>query len=210
MKTETLDITDFNNIEISNTFDFDIIQSGSFSVNLTADEGLFKNLKAVNDAGTLKVSHSKHIGWKFRLNRPSVKITMPVLNGLRLTGAVFGKVNGFSSHEDFKLKMTGASRITIEMDAGNTEFHIRGACGITAKGSAESSVIDVNGACELNMKDFEVQNAAIKLNGTSKCTIKVDGRLDVRLAGISYLYWIGDPVMGEIRTSGLAVMSKAS
>jgi len=210
MKTETLNIADYNNIEISNTYDFEIIQSGSFGVSLTADEGLFRNLKAVNDAGTLKVTHSKHIGWKFRLKRPSVKITLPVLNGLKLTGAVSGKVVGFSSGEDFKLKMTGASRITVEMDAGATEFHIRGACQLVARGSAESSVIDVNGACELDMKDFAVQNAAIKLNGTSKCTIKVDGRLDVRLSGISYLYWIGDPVMGEIRTSGLAALSKVS
>lgn len=210
MKTETLDITDFHNIEISNTFDFEIVQSDSFSVILTADEGLFRNLKVVNDAGTLRVAHSKHIGWKFRLKRPSAKITLPVLNGLRLTGAVSGKVNGFSSNEDFKLKMTGASRIAIEMDAGTTEFYIRGACVVAAKGTAESSVIDVNGACELDMKDFAVQNAAIKLNGTSKCTIKVDGRLDVRLSGISYLYWIGAPVMGEIRTSGLAVLSKVS
>jgi hypothetical protein len=210
MKTEALNIADFHDIEISNTYDFEIVRSSSFSVSLTADEGLFKNLKAVNEAGTLKVTHSKHIGWKFRLKRPSVKITLPVLNGLRLTGAVTGTVSGFSSTEEFKLKMTGASRIAIEMDAGTTEFHIRGACEVTARGSAESSVIDVNGACELDMKDFTVQNAAINLNGTSKCTIKVDGRLDVRLSGISYLYWIGDPVMGEIRTSGLAVLSKVS
>ena len=210
MKTEILDIADFNNIEISNTYNFEIAQSSSFSVSLTADEGLFKNLKAVNDAGTLKVTHSKHVGWKFRLKRPSVKITLPVLNDLRLTGAVAGTVSGFSSREDFKLKISGASQINTDLNAGNTEFHVRGACGLTVKGSAESAVIDVNGACELDMKDFAVQNAAIKLNGTSKCTIKVDGRLDVRLAGISYLYWIGDPVMGEIRTSGLAEMSKLS
>jgi hypothetical protein len=210
MKTETLNIADFNNIEISNTYDFEIVQSGSFSVILTAEEGLFKNLKTVNDAGTLKVTHSKHIGWKFRLKRPSVKITLPVLNDLRLTGAVLGTARGFSSKEDFKLKMTGASRINADLNAGNTEFHVRGACGVTVKGSAESAVIDVNGACELDMKDFAVKNAAIKLNGTTRCTIKVDGRLDVRLAGISYLYWIGDPAMGEIRTSGLAEMSKLS
>ena len=195
MKTETLDISDFNNVEISNTYDFEIVQSGSFSISLTADEGLFKNLKVANEAGTLKVTHSKHIGWKFRLKRPAVKITMPVLNDLRLTGAVTGKVSGFSSAEDFRLKMTGASRIATDIRAGNTEFYIRGACGVEATGSAESSIIDVNGACQLDMKDFTVHNAAIKLNGTSHCTIRVDGRIDVRLAGVSFLNWIGDPAM---------------
>ena len=73
MKTETLNINDFNNIEISNTYDFEIEQSSSFGVVLSADEGLFRNLKAVNDAGTLKVTHSKHIGWKFRLKRPKLR-----------------------------------------------------------------------------------------------------------------------------------------
>jgi hypothetical protein len=208
MKTETLDIKDFNCVEVSNTYEFEIVKADSFGISLTADEGLFKNLKVTNDGGILKVTHSKHIGWKFRLSRPSVKIAMPVINGLRVTGAVTGYISGFDSREDFRLEMNGASRVTADMTAGNMQFHIRGACGVEARGSAESLVIDVNGACELDMKDFTAHNAAIRLNGTSKCTIKVDGRLDARLAGVSFLNWIGDPDMGEIRASGLSLMKK--
>lgn len=210
MKTEELDYRDFNRVEVTTTFDFRIVQSSSFGVSVEAEEGMFKNIKINVDGDTLKVTHSRHLGWRFRFSRPSVRISMPVIKGLRLTGAVEGSVKGFQSSEDFKLDMDGASKVTTHISAGNTEFHIRGACFVKVKGTAESTVIDVNGANHLDMEDFAVNNAAIRLNGASNCTIQVNGRLDVRLAGVSNLNLMGAPTIGDIRTSGLAKINNIS
>jgi hypothetical protein len=208
MKKEDFELKDFTKVDIGSTFDFEIVRSDSYGVTVDADEGLFKNLHIECDGEKLKAYHSKHIGWVFRLSRPRIKILMPVINELKLYGAVLGKVEGFKSAEDFKLIMDGACKVDMAMDANKCEFRLRGACTIEAKGKAESLTVDVNGACHLDLDDFAVENAAIRLNGASNCKARVNGRLDARLAGVSNLDLVGEPTIGDIRTTGLAKINK--
>ena len=56
-------------------------------------------------------------------------------------------------------------------------------------------------------RDGEVDYAAVKLSGASRLTVRMDGRLDARLSGVSHLGLIGNPVMGNIRTSGASRLS---
>ena len=210
MKKEDFKLKDFTKVDIGSTFDFEIIHADAYSVIVDADEGIFNNLHIESEGETLKVYHSKHVGWIFRLTRPKIKITMPVINELELSGAVIGNISGFKSGEKFGLTMDGASKVDADIEFGNCEVHMRGACSINAKGKAQSIVIDVNGACYLGMEDFTVQNAAIRLNGASNCSIKVDGQLDARLAGVSNLNLAGKPTLGDIRTTGLSKINNIS
>lgn len=210
MVVKKVEKKDFTRVEICTTFDFEIIKADTFSVQLDADEGFMKNINVEQVGDKLSIDHSHHVSWMFMLTQPRVKITMPVIKELRLTGAVAGEVSGFKSSEDFRLEMEGASKVTINLQAGKTEFYIRGACTVDAKGSAENLIIDVNGACHLDMKDFAVKNAAVRLNGASNCTVKINGRLDARLSGVSTLLLAGEPTMGDIRSTGMAKLSKIS
>ena len=210
MTTKQVDKKDFTRVEISTTFDFEIIQAKTFSVQLNADEGFLKNVNVDQDGDKLSVGHSHHVAWMFRFTRPKVKITMPVIKELRLVGAVQGEVTGFKSKEDLRLEMDGASKVTLDLQAGNTEIHVRGACSVDAKGAAENLIVDVNGACTLLMKEFVVKNAAVRLNGASTCTVNVNGKLDARLGGVSNLFLVGEPTIGDIRSSGMAKLSKLS
>jgi len=208
MVIKEVDYKKFTRVEISNTFDFKILRADAFSVQLDTDEGFMKNIDVEQVGDKLMIDHSHHIAWMFRFNRPKVRITMPVIKELRLTGAVAGEVSGFKSKEDFRLEMEGASKVSVNLQAGNTELYIRGACSVDAKGGAESLNIDVNGACKLEMKDFAVKNAAVRLNGASTCTVNVTGRLDARLGGVSNLFLVGEPTIGDIRSTGMAKISK--
>ncbi len=210
MKKQDFNLKNFTRVDIGSTFDFEIVRADSYSIVVEANEGLFNNLHVETEGETLRVFHSKHIGWVFRLDRPRVKISMPVIKELELSGAVIGKMSGFKSGENFKLTMDGASKVDADMEFGYCEFHLRGACNVNAKGKAESIIIDVNGACYLGMEDFAVKNAAIRLNGASTCSIKVNGKLDARLAGVSNLNLAGEPTLGDIRTTGLAKINNIS
>lgn len=210
MANKEKEYKDFTRVEISNTFDFKIVRADSFSVKFDAAESFMKNIHVDQVGDKLSIDHSHHISWMFRLTRPMVVITMPVIKELRLTGAVSGEVSGFKSSEDFSMEMEGASHARLNLQAGKADFHLRGACSLEAKGAAESLIIDVNGACHLEMKDFVTINAAVRLNGASTCTANITGRLDARLGGVSNLYLIGEPAIGDIRTSGVSKISKYS
>lgn len=207
MKTEEFNFSDFTRVAVGGAFEVEVVHSNSYSVSVTADDSLFKNLKVTREGETLKVGHSKHIGWRVRTSRPKAKITMPVLNELKLSGASKGTVSGFNSLEDFKLNLSGASSVTGDITASNAEIDCSGASRVELTGSAENAVIEASGASRMELAGFSVHDAAIKLSGASRSTVKLDGTLNAKLSGASKLRWIGNPIVGDIKTSGASTLS---
>lgn len=207
-ETREFDLSGFTGIHVSGAFEVKVIQSDSFSVNVTAEEALFRNLRVSRDRDNLDVSHSRHISWRAQLSRPELVITMPVINELRLSGAVRAEITGFNSSDSFNMNLSGASAVSGDLSAGNVEFDLSGASRARLTGSATDALIKASGANHLDLQDFAVNNAAVKLSGASHATANVSGRLDARLSGVSYLSWVGNPVMGDIRTSGASRLSK--
>ena len=207
-KTEEFTLCDFTGIEIGGAFEVEIVRSDSYSVSITAEDELFRNLDVSKEGEILRIRHSRHIGWRAQITRPRARITLPVLKELHLSGATKTAISGFSSAEAFKLKLSGASRVSGEITAGNAEFELSGASRARLTGSAKDVIMDASGAIHMELGDFSVHNAAVKLSGASHITVKMDGKLDARLSGASHFSWIGNPVMGDIRTSGASRLSR--
>jgi len=60
----------------------------------------------------------------------------------------------------------------------------------------------------LDLTDFPVHNADVELSGGSVATINSDGELDANLGGGSILFYIGEPTLGDIDSSGGSVIRK--
>jgi hypothetical protein len=206
--TKDFDISNFSKIHIGGSFKAEITQSDVYKVSITARDPLFRNLDVSRDGDVLKIGHSRHIGWKTRLSRPTVRITLPALKELSLSGATNATINGFSSTEMFKLEMSGAAGIDGDITAGSIDFELSGASHARLTGSAKDAILKASGANQMDLRGFSIENAAVRLSGACNCTAKVSGRLDVRLSGASNFSWIGDPVIGDIRTSGASRLRK--
>jgi hypothetical protein len=207
-ETREFDITGFTGIRVGGAFEVEIRQSDLFSVSITAEQDLFRNLRVSGEGDILSVGHSRHIGWRARLTRSRLVVTMPVLKELRLSGAVKAAISGFNSSENLKMDLSGASMVNGDIRAGNAEFDLSGASRASLTGSAGDVIIKASGANHLELRDFTVNNAAVKLSGVSHATANVSGRLDARLSGVTHFSWTGDPVMGDIRTSGASTLGR--
>jgi len=226
LDTREFDFSGFTRIEVGYAFEVEIVQSGSYSVSITADDNLFDDYIRVSKPGdTLK------IGLKPALHYVSTtlkaKITMPELYELSLSGATRGSVQGFSSSHDFILDLSGASSLDmVDMSAGDIDFDISGASRVTGditardaefdvsgastvqlQGSASDIIIDASGASRAELAAFPVNDANVKLSGASRGTVNLDGRLDADLSGASKLSYIGEPTMGDIDISGASTIS---
>lgn len=210
LETEVYAFSDFTEVEISSAFEFEIEQSSSYSVNVTADDNVMDYLQVSKDGQTLKIGLRTGLG--IFLGPVSVtlraSVTMPQLGGLTASGASRGTVSGFTSAEDLDITVSGASRVTGDITAGNVEFGISGASTIQLEGSASDIDANVSGASRLNLEAFTVDNVDVNLSGASSGTVNLDGRLDANISGASTLWYIGEPTMGDISTSGASTVSK--
>ena len=70
-------------------------------------------------------------------------------------------------------------------------------------------VIEGSGASSLDLADFTVDTAEVRLSGASEATVNALERIDpVDVSGASRLRYLGDPSLGEVSTSGGSSVDK--
>ncbi|MFC1865830.1 head GIN domain-containing protein [Chloroflexota bacterium] len=227
LDTREFDYSDFNRLEVSSAFEVEIVQSASFAVSITTDDNIFEYIDIAKSGNTLNIRLKS--GYNFRYFTIEAVILMPDITHLKLSGATHGTVQDFSFSHDLAVELSGASslimtniaagRIDFEISgasrvSGNitadaaADFDVSGASTVELSGSAKDLKADASGASHLELDDFPVSNADIELSGVSNGTVNTDGTLDADLSGASKLYYIGEPTMGNIDTSGASGISK--
>ena len=206
LETQTYAFTDFTEVQIDSTFEFEIKQSSSYSINITADDNVMDYLHISKDGQTLEIGLRTFLHLGPVTVRASV--TMPELRGLTVSGASRGTVSGFSPTEDLDITVSGASRLSGDLIAGNVDFGISGASTVQLEGSANDIDVNVSGASHLNLENFPVNDADVNFSGASSGTVNLNGTLDANLSGASHLWYVGEPTATDINTSSASTVSK--
>jgi hypothetical protein len=227
MSTQNYDLKGFTRVEVGGAFEVEVTQSDSFNVTVTADD--FPHLRVEEIGDTLVIKH-QGIGWFVPFHgRPRAKVSLPVLAGLKISGASEGKVENFQSDTDLAITLSGASHMEARnISAGNLEVKVNGASTLSGEikvskdsdfeatgaskidltGTGTNAVRVVNGASRAELSQFPVQNANLKISGASNAYININGKLDANVSGASSLLWSGSPVMGDIQTSGASTLRR--
>lgn len=225
------DFSEFTRVDISSAFSYEIMQSDTYSISITANNNLFDDIKVAKEGQTLIIGMEiPGAPWAVFNNNPNIKavITMPQLQGLDSSGATHGIVADFSSTEkldvtasgassvelveiiaaDTTFDVSGASEVTGDIEAENMELEVSGASTVQLKGSADSIAAGGSGASHLKLADLKVGNANIILSGASDGTVNLDGKLDAELSGASTLEYIGEPTLGNMDISGASKLKR--
>lgn len=223
--TKEFDFSDFTSVKVSHAFRVEITRSDSYQVSITASANLFDYIDVSKAGNALRISR-KPYHFPTR-TAPEVRINMPILNKLRLSGATKGTVAGFSSQDDFDLNVSGASGLDIDMEAGKTKLEISGASRVSGNvkvadaeftlsgasraklsGSVNNIVLNAWGASRLDLADFTLNDTSVSLKGASRATCgECCGNLDLDLSGASKFEYCGNPTMRDINVSGASTLN---
>ncbi len=224
-RTRRFDYTDFTNVEVGCCFSVDITCAEAYGVSLIGDEAVLDLVDITKSGSTLKVLVKP-------LNlvaRPSVevKIAMPRLSKLRLSGAARCRVRGFRSGDSLDVNVSGASQLDIDIEAGrarvevsgasrlrgrmelaDAEFTLSGASRAEVKGSGRRVDLNAWGASHLQLADFGIEEARVNLKGASYAAVAVSGRLELDISGGSGLCYSGSPQVGKMHVSGASTVTQ--
>jgi Putative auto-transporter adhesin, head GIN domain len=206
LETKEYAFADFTRIEISSAFEFEIRQSSSYSINVTADDNIIDHVQVSQDGQTLRIRLATVPSLRLVTLRASVAI--PQLRGLAASGASRGTVSDFISTAGLNITVSGASRVTGDITSGDIEFDVSGASTVQLEGSAGDMIATVSGASRFNLGDFVVYNADVNISGASTGTVNLHGTLNANVSGASTLLYIGEPVMGVINVSGASTLTR--
>jgi hypothetical protein len=97
------------------------------------------------------------------------------------------------------------SNATLQAEVTMPELiglELSGGSQVTVSGSGDDLTVDASGGSGADLSSFPVVNANVDASGGSQVTVNASGTLNVDASGGSQVYYLGDPTLGNIDTSG--------
>lgn len=206
--TEDMALADFTSVEAHSSFVVEITQSDTFAVTTRVDDNIVDLLDVSKKGDTLRLRLKRAVSLRGDVTLEA-DITMPDLDGLNLSGASSASVSGFRSSGSLDIDLSGASRVDGDLQGGNVDIEASGASRVVLEGSATGLTIDGSGASRLDLADFTVNTAEVRLSGASEATLRVVEQIaPVEVSGASRLRYLGDPTLSDVSTSGGSTVDK--
>lgn len=200
------DLSDFNKIDASHSFDISVSQGDGYAVVVRVDDNLEDELDVKVQGGTLHLDLARDI----IVNNATLEadITMPSLDGLDLSGASSADITGFDSSDPFSARLSGSSSLSGDLVTGDLNLDLSGSSEVALDGAGGDLEIDASGASDVKLPNYPVEDADLNLSGSSDVLINLSGTLDVDASGSSNVTYLGSPTLGDIRTSGSSSISR--
>src|SRR3989344_5048080 len=204
--SKQIDAKDFTKIALSSDYEAAVYPANEFKVMAVGREKDLSELHTyVEDGAFVAVRDSYFKFCLFCINK-SIKfeIYMPELNGVDLSGASDVTASGFSSPEFF-VKLSGASKAYLSIDALKLDAQLSGASKLELKGLADEVILKESGASKTTAEELIVKNATVELSGASKAYFGDLENLKVKASGASKVYYssavnIEEDLSGSSRT----------
>lgn len=207
--TKTYDFTNFDEVELTALFDFEIRKGDAYHVELRGNEGLLDDVSLVQRGDELAIEYKTDWKWwndKDWRRKVKVFIVMPELDQLTVTGACEGEVTGFDN-EEISFNLNGASEVVAEVSPKYTYADVNGASELTLIGTAESLEADVFGASKLSAYTYKVDDAEIKALGASTVRVFARNDLEAKASGASTVRYRGNASVSS-DSNGLSSIRK--
>ncbi len=110
--------------------------------------------------------------------------------------------------EPLELDVSGASKVTGEIDGPLVEIDLSGASRVELTGIATAVNVVASGASTAELSDLNAEDATVAVSGASTVRLFVTGHLDAQASGASNVTFHGEPELGRIEESGAASVKK--
>ncbi|GAA4398856.1 hypothetical protein GCM10023187_09930 [Nibrella viscosa] len=190
---QTYGLTGFDRLDMGSAFRITVTRGSTFAIEAKGNQRDIEDLDIYTRNGTLYAKYRNPL--RSRRYSMNIDITMPELRGVDFSGASKSTVTGFTNVRELDVKLSGASKSTVEVTAGRLNIDLSGASDLFLKGNGGVIRGELSGASKVEAYDFPVDEADLDLSGASNAYVRVDKNLTVKASGASDVRYRGTPVV---------------
>jgi hypothetical protein len=199
---QTRQVSGFNSITSSGSFNVHVKIDGTESLKISADDNIINDIETKVDDGNLHLGFKSSHSWFHNTGKIDIYITAKALTGLSNSGSGSIKVDGELHGSNVELHISGSGNITTAAKAENLHAHISGSGSITLSGSTHDAALEISGSGEMKGKDLKAGTVKVSLSGSGSAYVHADQTLSAHIAGSGSLVYSGTASVTDIRTSG--------
>ncbi len=207
MVSEDRKVGNFSSISVSGNYKVILKQDSSMAIKVTADDNLLKYIKTEIEGDRLRIYSKRNL-----CNNGQLVINVGVknLDEVKASGAVEIESDGKVTTQDLHFKLSGATKVTMDLNAGNVTTNGSGVTELNLKGQATSHDIDLSGVGRVYAFDFVVGSCQIQTSGAGHCEVNVLNSLTVHTSGASDVKYKGNPSSVNADKSGASSVEKVN
>jgi len=195
-----VEIADFDSVEAQGIFNLEITDSPSFQVVVSTDDNLINRVLLSLDGKTLILKIEAPA--TFFPTSLKVKIALPQLKSLNLDDEAMTNISISEAVHSFNLILTGGSALEGYLESDLTNFYLSGQSWMNLQGKSKTLELDVAGGSQLDLSNFLLSGANVKLREASSAFLNVNGDLNVVLEDASKIIYLGNPLIKNTSITG--------
>ncbi len=207
---ETRQVSGFNRIASSGSFNVHVKIDGTESLKISAKPGISKFIETVVEDNTLKIKFKDHLkeGEGDSDGPIDIYVTAKALSGLIQAGSGFLKVEGVVSGSNVNIELSGSGDIETSVKSGKLYATISGSGVITLKGTADETKVTISGSGDLKAKGLRTNSVSANIAGSGSTYITADKTVSASIAGSGSLIYSGNATVTSSHTAGSGSISK--
>ena len=202
--SETRNVSDFTEIEMSTLGNIDLSQGSSESVTVTGNDNLVPLITTDVRDGVLYIDSTKEFNITAFSSDIELTYTIVVkdLSSLNLSGLGQVRMDSLTAPK-FTLDISGGGDVKIsQLTTDELSLTLSGAGTVELAGEAKQATIELSGAGEVKAADLKIQTASVKLPGLGSATLWVTDQLNGEISGAGSVSYYGNP-QTDVSSSGL-------
>ncbi len=205
-------VSAFSKVDISIASDVDItVSEGSaHGIEIRGYENILKHIRTRVKNGTLHIDYDLDDTWTIDDAETKLRISVPSLSGLILSGAPDVKIHGDVRGDNFDLDISGASEVAIEdMHTNVFSADMSGMASLKIKqGAVKAADYALSGAGKVAAFGLQTEETAASISGTGKCEVSVSDKLEASISGAGAIRYKGNPQVDK-HVSGIGSIEQA-
>ena len=201
----------FHGIEVSSAINLYLSQGEQETVVVSANDLRWREyIRTEVDNGILKIWLDNR-KWSRGNVRIKAYVSFTTLDKLSASGASDVFVDGVISGESLLVDLNGASDFKGAINVKNLQLEQSGASDAHVTGVV-SGVAEIHSSGASNVKgyDLTIQNCNVHASGASDIRVTVRNELTADLSGASTVFYKGEAVVRDVRSSGASAVKKSS
>jgi uncharacterized protein (AIM24 family) len=199
--TEKREVKGFTQVELAAAIDLDVQEGDDFSLTITIDSNLQKNITTRVEDDTLVIADEDNFHTR---THPKAVLHLPKLSGVEISGPGDVKVLGRGDHEQVELAIHGSGDLIYSGEAKRLRLSIAGSGDTTLHGAVGRLEVDINGSGDLDARNCVADSGQFRVNGSGsiettlhngEAAFFINGSGDIRWAGIAHV--VAEEVSGS-------------
>jgi hypothetical protein len=209
-ETQSRQVSGFNGIASSGSFNVHVKIDGAESLKITADKNIINEIETVVEDGVLKLRFKKNHDWNDNhYGKVEVEISAKNLSSLSLSGSGKFDVDGSLTGE-VKLAISGSGNISTGVKAEKIHAAISGSGNVTLNGSANDGSFAISGSGNLKASELKIGTVSVSIAGSGSVHVNAEKSISGHIAGSGNLYYTGNAQVTDFRSAGSGSIRKGN